>query len=83
LLFDVELFFDSIRIFGQLLLSFSFSYGLMDLSLHCLYSVGVGHTGSFFFFAMAILLLGGNLDDLVEIVTDTEWGEARLKFCYF
>jgi hypothetical protein len=54
----------------------------MDLSLHCLYSVGVGHTGSFFF-AMAILLLGGNLDDLVEIVTDTEWGEARLKFCYF
>jgi hypothetical protein len=32
---------------------------------------------------MAILLLGGNLDDLVEIVTDTEWGEVRLKFCYF
>jgi hypothetical protein len=45
--------------------------------------VGVGHKDSFFF-AMAILLLGGNLDDfVVEIVTDTEWGEARLKFCCF
>jgi hypothetical protein len=32
---------------------------------------------------MAILLLGGNLDDLVEFVTDMEWGEARLKFCCF